>query len=177
MVGQTVRLDVESGVADQQARVGRLEHEIQARRVGAEFRLDVVTIPEDQAGEGDGRPGTGIRGKGADFGSGDARDEQDAANRPIARDAEAGDDVQALAFGFDRGNEADIGSAAREAVGANGGDFKRKIENVPLGTMLEPPNQRTSIQETDGANTETIQLSVCRNSRRSRRGRAAGFAV
>ena len=89
--------------------------------------------------------------------------QQNAAHGSMAGDAGAADDVELLAAQFDAGNDADIGAAVREPVGALGGNGKTQIEQVALLAVQHAPDQRDGVQIADGTDARLqyrVQLTV-----------------
>ena len=77
-----------------------------------------VVARQQDSRELDRGSGTGVGGQHADSLARNLGDEQDAADGATGGDAGAGDDLQAQAGELSRGNDADVGLAGLQPVGA-----------------------------------------------------------
>ena len=115
-----------------------------------EPRGDAITFRQQNAGQGDGSARAGVRGKGPDFAEGFGRNQVDAADWPFAGDAKIGQEIEFQAIQFGAGDQTDIHFTTGESRRALGRQIKLQIEQAPLRTIQEAPNQGPGIQVTDG---------------------------
>ncbi len=87
-------------------------------------------------------------------GAGLARHQQDAAHRPMAGDAGAGNHFQSLPGHFERRHDADIGLARGQPVGASRRNLKFQIEQPLLGAVQHAPHQGSGVEITDRADAQ-----------------------
>ena len=152
----------QGGVADDDSGVGALQHGVQVGGHGQKGHLGVVPVVEEDAGVGQGGAAGHVRGHRAQgsqrlAGSPDQQQRPDPAlggDHATRQNAQAGMGGQ----GGD-GDQADVGRARREPVGALG--RKHAINLIALGErsfewrMLEIPHQRRGIEKTDGGDAQT----------------------
>ena len=90
-----------------------------------------------------------VGGQLPDLAERDFGDQQNAADRPVAGDAGAADDLERLAVQLDGGHDADVGEARRQAVGALGRHGEGQIEEAALLAVHHAPNQRDGVEIAD----------------------------
>src|ERR1035441_3615580 len=128
--------------------------------MGKGLRRHAVAALEDDAHQFHAGARTGVQGEGADLRRRTGGNQQDAAHRSVTGDAGAGDNLQILPGQFERGHDADIGGAGGQLVGATRREAEFQVEPVALGPMQHTPDQRRSIQITDGGYARPLRDSV-----------------
>jgi len=85
------------------------------------------------------------------------RNQQNAAYRTVARDAQPRHHLEMLPSGFDDRYQANVGGSSGQPVCTDGWNLEGEIEYVPLRSALQTPHQGAGIQKADGADTKPSQ--------------------
>ena len=149
-IGLAFGLDTERGIADEEGGIGIGEHGGQVGAHGHQVRLDAETFAEQDAREHDRGAGAMIDGEAADPRPGRFGEQENAADRSIAGDTGSGNGRQVLAGSLDDGDEADVGLAVPQAVGALRRQAKGEVRRVFLGPLQHAPDQGNGVEVADG---------------------------
>ena len=151
-----------SRIADEDGRVGLLQHRDGVGGGGEERGMSVKKFAEENFGVGERAARGGVGGDGFYCGerAGGFDDELDGSDFIERRDRAARDDGEIRGERGDR-NEAEISTGAEEFVGTERG--LRVVEGVAFGEfggewrMLEVPHERSGVKEVNGCDTEHIR--------------------
>ena len=100
------------------------------------------------------RPRTRIHRQGANGIKRLARDQQDAAHRPVAGDTQIRQELQAEAVEFGAGKQPYVCLAVAQRRRAVHRQIKPELEETALRAVYETPHQWPGIQITDGRNNQ-----------------------
>jgi hypothetical protein len=155
----------EGGVADEERGVVLLQHGDGIGRRRFEAGVGVEEVAEEEFGVGDGAPGGGVGGDGADVFEVAPGDELDGADAVERGDGAPGHDTQGWGERGD-GDEAEVGGAGEKLACASRGlrevDVVAEGEGRAEGRVVEVPHEGRGIEEVDGSYAERHKNSVRR---------------
>ena len=150
-----IAVDAQGGVADQQGRVGILEHRFELGRRLYILRLDAIRLAQQDAHQYRRGAAVLIQADAADLVDLTARDQQDAAHFAGRRDAGARQRTQSRdSLQLDRRHQADIEIRRRQTV-----RHRRRRQVADVKTVAQPippeaPGQRPGVQVVDDSNAK-----------------------